>query len=273
MQNNAKNKRVELLMKLKCVLCLLLAIILGVSGCMGIGFASEREILRYLETKYGEKFVVIQRGWANNEIIAYAHPAGNESELFTVRVDGTGRDKRFGDGYGFIFAEEQILPEYKAFIFNALPDAKITLRIGNSLNVTHGTHSRGVSFEEFLAKEPYVGINIKLFVSDGFLDDKETFFEELSHTLYETPNREIHHGYEIVFVKAEQFSGFDASLHRWTSGLEYGREIDEVVAYTVTPVRPEHSQDDINEFLIFWFIDVSNLPAEPRIDRVGDEDN
>lgn len=248
-------------------------VIFGVCGCMGISFANEREILRYLETKYDEKFVVVQRGWANNETIAYAHPVGNEFELFKVRVDGAGRAKEFSDGYGFIFAEEAILPDYKAFITDALPDAKITLRIGNPMNVTRETHARGVSFEEFLEKESPLGINVYVFVSDDALNDKEVFFEMLSNVLYETPNREIHHGYEIAFVKADRLADFDASLHRWTSSLEYGREIKEIVAYTYLGFGMTVHKSEINERLNSNFIDVSNLPAEPRIDRVGDEDN
>jgi hypothetical protein len=255
-------------MKLKHFFGLFLAIILilGVCGCININFASEREILKYLENKYNEKFVVVQTGWANNEIIAYAHPAGRETERFTVRFEGSGNSKKFSDGYGLIFAEEAILPVYEAFMAEALPDAKFTMRVIGIQNVTRETHSKGATFEEIVAKEPYMGISIKIFVSDELLSDKESFFEELIHILYAAPNRELNHGYEIAFVKAEQFADFDAAQHKWTSGLEYGREFKEIAAYTVTSIRTDLQLQDSLDFLNFWFVDTSNLPDEPRID-------
>jgi len=131
------------------------------------------EISSYLKNKYEEKFVVVRLVSDNGEVgvpnKAYVHPEGRENDWFAVRFEDSDDDtgiQTFSDGYGFIFAEQAILPAYQALIMKVIPNAKITVEIENEFEVTRASHKKNVSFEDFTAKEYPFAININVFVSD-----------------------------------------------------------------------------------------------------------
>ena len=237
------------------------------------------EISKYLEEKYGEKFVVAQlvsdRGIPGVIDKAYAYPEGQETDSFTVRVytdDETG-DYSFLDGYGFIFAEQKILPAYQVLIEKAMFEAKITVKINNEFGITKTGIDKDVPFEEFAEREAPFEIHINIFLKDEVLAEKEVNFEKLSNALNDTPGRSFNYNYKIMFVQSDEFAAFNEKRCKEFSLSEYRLNVKEVVACTHILLTEEIEKATIGETLLKNFIDTANFNMDDLLNKLGGENN
>jgi hypothetical protein len=212
-------------------------------------FSNEiNEICSYLKRKYGEKFVVVSLvsddGVLDVPNKAYVHPEGREAEWFAVRFDKDENTEAqvFRDGYGFIFAEQTILPAFQALFINTSSTVKLTVEIENELEVTRAEHEKGVSFEAFAEKEYPFGININVFVSDEVLIEKEIFYENLSRILNDMPGRSFFYKFYFVFVKSDEFDTFGIDEYRGTDSFIFKSSADEITAFTKVVITEEMYQ-------------------------------
>ncbi|MCL2718489.1 MAG: hypothetical protein FWE14_06880 [Lachnospiraceae bacterium] len=261
------------------VIAAVIIIILGVVGSMRYNYTKLiKEICDYLEVKYGGRYVVTRLISDRGEGIpskAFIHPEGNETEWFVVRIytdDDTGI-REFSDGYAFLFVEKEIFPEYQPFIAAAEPNAKIALHIDNSSQVTSGDYDRDVSFDGLIENERAFVINIKIFVSDDLLTEKEAFFEKMSWVMTESPRKNAIHKYMIIFIKEYEFVDFDVQKHKGSGFSTAFKELDEIMAYTYVNHTQNKEQSEIYDILMESFRDVSNFSIGNLLNQIRGEGN
>lgn len=178
------------------------------------------EISAYLESKYGENFVVDRLvsddGTPGVPNKAYVHPEGRKADWFAVRFT-TDKDSglhNFKDGYGFVFAQKALLAEYEAWLLNVIPEARIVLDVDSGSEVTRVDHQPDTTFDEFAGKEKPFGIEANIFINEKELENKESLFETLSTALYDVPLKELFVECYIVFIKAAEFASLDVAFYR-----------------------------------------------------------
>jgi hypothetical protein len=242
------------------VLIIVLFIVTGVIGCMENGFFEEiNDITEYLESKYGEKFIVTRlfmndRGINQNK--AYVHPEGREADWFAVRfsTDKINGKREFNDGYGFIFAAQAIFPEYEQWITRVVPEVKITIDVCNGMEVTRAEHMAGVSFDEFIKKEEPFGIDANIFVNEESLGNKEELFMNISKALFDVPNKDFFVECLVIFIKSDVFDSFDPSYYKGSGSRSLLENIGKSVAYTRVIIALDITQTGILEKMAINFV-------------------
>jgi len=236
----------------------------------------KNKISDYLENKYGEKFIVAQLVSDSGELDvvnkAYVYPEDREADWFAVRMnfDDETETVSFRDGYGFIFAEQAILPSYQALVSKEFPSAKITVQIKNELEVTRSENSKGLSFEEFIVVENPFAIKINVFLSADALADREKFFDTLTQVIENTPSIACFHDYKIMIVNKDQFTQFDASQYKGVELSEYKMRVEEVITHTNILVPENEMPEKINELLKANFCNISDFSIDSFLaDVVG----
>jgi len=208
------------------------------------------EICTYLENKYNRKFIVDRLvsddGNPKQPNKAYAYTEGCKNEWFAVRFEMTEDTGEciYSDGYGFILAEQVLLPDYRDWISEDLPDGKITIYIEGVDEVTNGNYSNDFNFEEFVKAEPDFAINVTIFAGSDLLSDKPAFFEKLSHSIDKRLKKEFCYKINIAFT--DEKSGCpDVDDYRAASLFVLKSAKDKFVAYTKVFVVNEMSQSEI----------------------------
>ena len=235
------------------------------------------EVSAYLRDKYGEEFDITQLSSdADYPVVpnrAYAKPADSEYDFFAVRFDPYKQDGglEFQDGYGFIFAERAILPTYKKLADEISPDLKLTLRTGNELEVTRESHEKGVSFDEFLDKEKPLSIRVNILTSDGYIDNRENFFEKISQMIAEVPPYEVYYKFQVIFVKEDLFDLYDAERYKSYNLLQFEMQTQEITACTYVEFSGMIAKTDILASLNdHYFSDIQLFERENLVPE-GDE--
>jgi len=228
---------------------------------MDQNFSKEtEEMLIYLENKYEEKFIaerlVLDDGVSAVPNKAYVCPEGKEYDYFAVKMEAGDEDTEytFSDGYGFIFAEQAVLSDYKNWIKKSFQNAKLTIRIGNELETTRELHEKGVSFEEFVAKELPFTIDINIFLIEDKFNDTDKAMKQLSGALADMPGRRAYCDCKVAFIKADKFDGIDEMEYKGAS-INQLKEIDGITAYSSCGVSGQKRQDEIHSELSNNFAD------------------
>jgi len=217
------------------------------------------EVGAYLEDKYNEKFIIKNLVSDSPDPVnpnkAYAYPEGFINEWFAVRLDTDDTGTRiFTDGYGFVLAERVILPEYKEWISEVIPDGKIAIYIENENEVTNGDYSAGFNYEEFVKVESPYAINITVLAGSYLLADINSFFEKISRSIDEKLDRK--QCYKINFAFSdENLDNLEISKYRRSSSFTFSLESDKFVAFSKVFIVEEMSQADIYNELKDEFTD------------------
>jgi len=236
------------------------------------------EVKTYLEDKYKDKFtinsILSNDGDPDNPNMAYVYPESRMDEWFAVRIhydENTG-GRSFSDGCGFVLAEQEMLPMYREWIAEVIPDGKVIICIENETNVTRGDYSAGFDYEEFVeAESPYV-MNITILAGSDLLADKTAFFEKISQSIAEKLDRKFFYRIHIAFTD-ENPGSLEVSKYKGASSFAFKRGPDKFIAFTKTFIIEEMSQSDIFKELEDEFSDDMELdPFDTDDDEDGEED-
>ena len=236
------------------------------------------EVNTYLEEKYKEKFTVDSLGSdaadPENPNKAYAYPEGSKGERFAVRIDidENAGGYSFSDGYGFVLAEREMLPMYREWIAEVIPDGKVALYIENETDVTRGDYSDGFDYEEFVeAESPYAMI-ITILAGSDLLADRTAFFEKISQGIDEKLDRKSYYRINIAFTN-ENPGSLDADKYRGASSFAFKLEPNKFVAFTKVFILEEMSQSDVSNELEDEFSNDMVLDSfDMEDDGEGEED-
>jgi len=224
------------------------------------------EISSYLEKKYGEKFVVDRLvsddGNPMRPNKAYVHPETCEYEWFAVRFDADETDGdsneadagesegivkyEFSDGYGFIFAERLILPEYDAWLEKAVPGAKLTLKIESGLEVTREIYGADAIIKDFIELEQPFVMSTKIFLMDCNLAERDRVFEALSIAFVKAPQREINNRCQIIFIRLDKYGMLNRHKYKEHDYFDF-LGLTEVSALTRFFITKDANASDILE--------------------------
>ena len=237
------------------------------------------EISKYLEEKYGEKFVVAKLvsdyDVSDAPTKAYAYPEGIISDGFTVKIHlnkNTGV-REYSDGYGFIFAENTIIPAYQALIAQAAPNSRVSVMIKSELDVTRSDHKKNVSFEEFTEKEYPFDIYVNVFISADVLSEKDDFLENLSRVLNDMPGRSFYHHFQFVFIDPNQLNELPTEEYKRYGLFEFKDDVEAASAYTKVGIAESMTQPEILIELKLQFTGDMELSDGISENEIGGEQN
>jgi len=224
------------------------------------------EVNTYLEDKYNKNFklenIASDDGNPAFPNKAYVHPEGLKNERFAVRIDydeNTG-ERSYSDGYGFVMAEQVLLPSYQAWVDEVIPGSKITVYIENDTEVTIGDYSAGFSLDEFIEAESPYAIKMSVIAGSELLSDKTLLFTEMSLSIDEKLDRTL--CYKIVFAFTnENPDSIEISKYRGASTFIFKLEPEKFVALTEVFIIEEMSQSDISKELEDEFTDDMELES------------
>ena len=146
---------------IKRVLMLLAVVIItmGGSGCMVLRLNSDwhkAEILRYLEDKYDEKFVINKvkdASWAYNFKTAYCSPADHPEEEFEVRRSKDGLFYHNSDGYILHLMNRQLRAYIEDITKGQWEDFKISTSVTTLNKVSAVEYTKGITLKDYILRD------------------------------------------------------------------------------------------------------------------------
>lgn len=262
---------------MKKIICLILIgmVCLGLSGCLQkplaytLGYLWEvggsvpkyeqRQMLKHLEKKYGEEFVIKEihtpQNVATSDRGATVYPKGREDEAFYVYL-GTRGNKKIIDDYVFHQPQKKMTPIYEEWIQGVFPTAKLGVRLDFNIDAEEAFYNPDKSLQQFVdASSGDIICEVSILLSEELLTNKEEIFEKLSNLPETEPLSGFHDTeYRIGFMKKNAFDNVKSVENiSIPYGLKYYKPGDEdYVAVTEFYSKNSENEPYAKEEIIEW---------------------
>ena len=255
---------------MKKVICIILTTVMCLSlcGCVNVinylPFAKyrpvsaweQRNILKYLENKYGEEFVIesthASSDSASSSRWVNVHPMEKENDSFSVRIMRTGE---FTDDYDVMLHSKRLFPIYDEWIRGVFPYAKVAVQLSGRPKREIKYYDPQQPIQEFIDEAQRLSIEVNIMFSETMLEQKDDIFKEAC-TLPETEPLKGYQfiDYRIGFMKEEAFKSVKAG--------EYRR-----IPISLKPIA-ENDESDEGFIAITGFGIIENYPLPAYLDQL-----
>ena len=211
--------------KIICIL-LIMSMCLSLSGCsenivgyvLGSMFTiagdvpeyEQRRMLKHLEEKYGEEFVIKEihtpQNVSTSDRGATVYPKGREDEAFYVHL-GTRSNKKIIDYYVFREPQKKMIPIYEEWIQSVFPTAKVGVKLYFRRYLSDLFYDPDKSLQQFVDDSAgVIDCEISILLNEEVLTNKEEVFEKLSKMPRTEPITGFNDTeYTIGFMKKDVF--------------------------------------------------------------------
>ena len=177
---------------MKKVICIILTTVMCLSLCgcsqligrlpfaqyRPVSKGEQQRMLRHLEEKYGEDFVIerTQTLKSSGSLTrgVYVYPAGKEEESFFVVITPSGE---FVDKYVLRVPEEKLQPIYEKWIQSVIPSAKVAIKLSMT-STEEVTYYPEQTLQQFITSaKNTISINVNIMLSESLVDSRNEIFE------------------------------------------------------------------------------------------------
>lgn len=196
-------------------------LLLGLPGCVSYEKAGKK-LLRFLEEKYGEEFILegIGGGYGtmnNNTLKAVVRP--KRDPTMRVMAEITKDLKQVFDNYLAVVVARNNIPEVEAVAKEIWPDARVHLAndMGPYASTKHT--DLGMTYQEFIQLYPMNTLLVDVYVdADNYINPDGTMDEEGEYEKYKTfMDRMVEKGYisafvSIIYTNPVYYAKFDEAM-------------------------------------------------------------
>ena len=217
-------------MKKICTLLLLGVVCISLSGCAeviikggwslstGVSQMEQKAMLKHLEKKYGEKFVIEEIHLPDNVASldrgATVYPEGREDEAFYVNL-GTKGSRKVLDYYVFREPEKRMQVLYEEWIQHVIPTAKVSIELSVRPSSKELLYNPDETLQQFVSQTDQMSIDVDILLSEAMLEEKDEIFEKLSNLPGTEPITGFwHNHFDIGFLLQEVFEDLPSDEYK-----------------------------------------------------------